>query len=123
MTGYFEGTFCKTMNSDELELRFLQLITRQYYEVVPEKYRTFCVFNARLLQMVLTHYRIASELMPCQIWLSRADDSIVLGFLDSKPRQVVAGMAMSRAARATTLLTPPFITFMKRLAQIYRMRF
>ena len=85
MTGYFEGTFCKTMNSDELELRFLQLLTRQYYEVVPEKYRTFCVFNARLLQMVLTHYRIASELMPCQIWLSRADDSIVLGFLDSKP--------------------------------------
>ena len=73
------------MNALEIEIKFLQLITRQYYEVVPEKYRTFCVFNARLLQMVLTHYRIASELMPCQIWLSRADDSIVLGFLDSKP--------------------------------------
>lgn len=73
------------MNSLELELRFLQLITRQYYEVVPEKYRTFCVFNARLLQMVLRHFGIQSELMPCQIWLSRADDSIALGFLDTQP--------------------------------------
>ena len=73
------------MNALELELRFLQLVTRQYYEVVPEKYRTYCVFNARLLQRVLTHYRIRSELMPCQIWLSRPADSIVLGFLDSKP--------------------------------------
>ena len=73
------------MNAAEVELKFLQLITRQYYEVVPEKYRTFCVFNARLLQMVLTHYGITSELMPCQIWLSRADDSIALGFLDTQP--------------------------------------
>ena len=73
------------MNALEIEIKFLQLITRQYYEVVPEKYRTFCVFNARLLQMVLTHYGIESELMPCQIWLSRPDDSIALGFLDTKP--------------------------------------
>jgi hypothetical protein len=73
------------MNATEVEMRFLQLITRQYYEVVPEKYRTFCVFNARLLQKVLSHYGIRSELMPCQIWLSRADDSIALGFLDTKP--------------------------------------
>ena len=78
-------SFCSYMNALEIEIKFLQLITRQYYEVVPEKYRTFCVFNARLLQMVLTHYRIASELMPCQIWLSRPDDSIALGFLDTKP--------------------------------------
>ena len=73
------------MNAIDIEIKFLQLITRQYYEVVPEKYRTFCVFNARLLQMVLRHFGIQSELMPCQIWLSRADDSIALGFLDTKP--------------------------------------
>jgi hypothetical protein len=73
------------MNTDKLEVIFLQLLTRQYYEVVPVKYRTFCVFNARLLQIVLNHYGIRNELMPCQIWLSRADYSIVLGFLDSKP--------------------------------------
>jgi len=73
------------MNSDSLRLKFLQFLTRQYYEVVPEKYKTFCVFNARLLQMVLAHYSIESELMPCQIWLSRTDDSIALGFLDTKP--------------------------------------
>ena len=63
----------------------MQFLTRQYYEVVPEKYKTFCVFNARLLQMVLAHYSIESELMPCQIWLSRPNDSIALGFLDTKP--------------------------------------
>jgi hypothetical protein len=68
------------MNTIEIEMRFLQLLTRQYYEVVPEKYRTFCVFNARLLQMVLRHFGIQSELMPCQIWLSRADDSIAWDF-------------------------------------------
>jgi hypothetical protein len=73
------------MNDTDIELRFLQLVTRQYYEVVPVKYRTFCVFNARLIQIVLSHYFIHSELMPCQIWLSRADDSIALGFLDTKP--------------------------------------
>jgi hypothetical protein len=75
----------REMNSDDIKLRFLQLLTRQYYEVVPKKYRTFCVFNARLLQIVLSHYFIHSELMPCQIWLSRADDSIALGFLDTTP--------------------------------------
>ena len=73
------------MNSDILRLKFLQFLTRQYYEVVPEKYKTFCVFNARLLQMVLAHYSIESELMPCQIWLSRPNDSVALGFLDTKP--------------------------------------
>ena len=73
------------MNTDKIQLKFLQFLTRQYYEVMPEKYRTFCVFNARLLQKVLTHFGIRSELMPCQIWLSRPDDSIALGFLDTKP--------------------------------------
>ena len=73
------------MNSDEIKLKFLQFLTRQYFEVVPVKYRTFCVFNARLLQIVLSHYGIPNELMPCQIWLSRADDIIALGFLDTKP--------------------------------------
>jgi hypothetical protein len=34
---------------------------------------------------MLAHYGIRSELMPCQIWLSRANDSIALGFLDTKP--------------------------------------
>jgi hypothetical protein len=63
----------------------LQFLTRQYFEVVPVKYRTFCVFNARLLQIVLSHYGIPNELMPCQIWLSRADEIIALGFLDTKP--------------------------------------
>lgn len=52
---------------------------------MPEKYRIFCVFNARLLQIVLKHYHIDSELMPCQIWLSRPDDSIALGFFDTQP--------------------------------------
>jgi len=51
------------MNSDEIKVKFLQFLTRQYFEVVPVKYRTFCVFNARLLQIVLSHYGIPNELM------------------------------------------------------------
>ncbi len=75
------------MAPDELKLKFLQFLTRQYYEIVPKKYKTFCVFNARLLHTVLSHYQFECELMPCQIWLSRADDSFALGFLDTKPME------------------------------------
>ena len=68
------------MNALEIEIKFLQLITRQYYEVVPEKYRTFCVFNARLLQMVLTHYRIASELSPARFGYRAQMTALCLAF-------------------------------------------
>lgn len=85
LINYYKYIDYPNMNPDGITLKFLQFVTKQYYEVVPEKYRTFCVFNARLLQIVLRHYQINSELMPCQIWLSRPDDSIALGFLDTQP--------------------------------------
>lgn len=72
-------------NPTEAELKFLQLVTKQYYEVVPAKYKTYCVFNANVLKTVLNHYGIEAELMPCQTWCSQHQKSIVLGFVGSNP--------------------------------------
>lgn len=59
----------------------VQVVGRHLYEVVPLNYATYCSFTARIVQVVLAHFGQACELVPCQIWYCRPDQTYVIGFL------------------------------------------
>ena len=69
----------------EEELLFVRLVAKQYYEVIPEKYKTFCVFNAQVLAKIFQHYGLDSEIIPCQTLLSEPSSSTLIGFVGSNP--------------------------------------
>lgn len=51
------------------------------YEVVPPHYATYCSFTSRIVKSVLSHFGLACELVPCQIWYCQPAQSYVIGFL------------------------------------------
>jgi len=70
---------------NETEILLLRLVAKQYYQVIPEKFKTFCVFNARVLAKVFEHFGIEAEVVPCQALLSQPAKSSVIGFVGSSP--------------------------------------
>jgi hypothetical protein len=59
----------------------LQVVGRHFYEVVPLKYATYCSFTSRIAKVVLEHLGVPCELVPCQIWYCKPDQTYVIGFL------------------------------------------
>ena len=70
---------------NETEILLLRLVAKQYYLVIPEKFKTYCVFNSRVLAKVFEHFGIESEVVPCQALLSQPAKSSVIGFVGSSP--------------------------------------
>lgn len=70
---------------NETEILLLRLVAKQYYLVIPEKFKTYCVFNSRVLAKVFEHFGIESEVVPCQTLLSQPSKSSVIGFVGSSP--------------------------------------
>jgi hypothetical protein len=70
---------------NESEILLVRLVAKQYYQVIPEKFKTYCVFNARVLAKVFEHFGIESEVVPCQALLSQPAKSSVIGFVGSSP--------------------------------------
>ncbi len=70
---------------NETEIIFVRLVAKQYYQVVPEKFKTYCVFNSRVLAKVFEHFGIESEVVACQALLSQPAMSTVIGFVGSSP--------------------------------------
>ena len=56
-------------------------MAHQFYEVVPHSYATYCAFTSRIVQAVLAHFGVASELVPSQILYCKPDHTYVIGFL------------------------------------------
>jgi hypothetical protein len=73
----------RTLNDTEILL--LRLVAKQYFQVVPDKFKTYCVFNARVLAKVFEHFGLESEVVPCQALLSQPSKSSVIGFVGSSP--------------------------------------
>ena len=70
---------------NETEILLLRLVAKQYYQIIPEKFKTYCVFNSRVLARVFEHFGIESEVVPCQALLSQPAKSSVIGFVGSSP--------------------------------------
>ena len=70
---------------NETEIIFVRLVAKQYYQVIPEKFKTYCVFNSRVLARVFEHFGIESEVVACQALLSQPAMSTVIGFVGSRP--------------------------------------
>lgn len=59
----------------------IDAVARQFYDVVPQRYATYCSFTSRIVQAVLTHFEVPSTLVPCQILYCKPDHTYVIGFL------------------------------------------
>ena len=70
---------------NETEILLVRLVAKQYYQVVPEKFKTYCVFNSRVLAKVFEHFGIEAEIIPCQALLSQPSRSTIIGFVGSNP--------------------------------------
>ena len=67
----------------EHEVLLARFVVKQYYEVIPKEFKTFCVFNASVLTKVFEHYGLDTEVIPCQTMLSQPKSSTVIGFVGS----------------------------------------
>lgn len=96
-------------------------ISRLYYEVVPEKYNTYCILTSQIMQDVLRHFDIPSYLIPCQLWCATDTSNYVVG-LFTAPRDkkwdghivcgtnnVIFDAAVSHFRREFSIDTPAFV--------------
>jgi len=56
-----------------------------YYDVIPEKYKGYCILNSQICHEVLRYFNIASFFLPTQLWCVDDDRNYVVGFTDSNP--------------------------------------
>ena len=59
----------------------IDAVAHQFYDVVPQRYATYCSFTSRIVQAVLAHFEVHSALVPCQILYCKPDHTYVIGFL------------------------------------------
>lgn len=67
-------------------LPFLNAMAVNYYSVIPEMYKKYCILNAQICQEVLRHFNIASFFMPTQLWCVDDASNYVVGFVGSEPQ-------------------------------------
>jgi hypothetical protein len=67
-------------------LPFLNAMAENYYQVIPEKYKKYCILNAQIAQDVLRHFNIASFFMPTQLWCVDDERNYVVGFVGNEPQ-------------------------------------
>jgi hypothetical protein len=66
-------------------LPFLTTMAANYYCVIPEVYKKYCILNAQICQEVLRHFNIASFFLPTQLWCVDDQNNYVVGFVGSTP--------------------------------------
>jgi hypothetical protein len=68
-------------------LNFLQAIGNIYFQVVPEKYKVYCILNAQVCQEVLRHFDIPALFLPTQLRCVTEKHNYVVGFTGSAPQE------------------------------------
>lgn len=66
-------------------LPFLTTMAANYYSVIPETYKKYCILNAQICQEVLRHFNIASFFLPTQLWCVDDEHNYVVGFVGNAP--------------------------------------
>lgn len=66
-------------------LPFLTAMAENYYEVVPEKYKKYCILNSQICQEVLRHFNVPSVFLPVQLWYEDEGHNYVAGFVGNAP--------------------------------------
>lgn len=65
---------------------FLENLANVYFQIVPEKYKKYCILNSQICQEVLRHFDIASFLIPAQLWFATDENNYIVGFVGHKPQ-------------------------------------
>lgn len=66
-------------------LPFLTAMAENYYTIIPEKYKKYCILNSQICQEVLRHFNVASFFLPAQLWYEDARHNYVAGFVGNAP--------------------------------------
>jgi hypothetical protein len=67
-------------------LPFLNAMAENYFNVIPEQYKKYCILNAQICQEVLRHFNIASFFLPTQLWCVDDERNYVVGFVGNEPQ-------------------------------------
>lgn len=51
-----------------------------YYQVVPERYKTYCALTAAISQRTLAHVGVEAHVLACQVWCVTPTQNYVVGF-------------------------------------------
>lgn len=66
---------------------FLEAIGNIYFQVVPEKYKLYCILNSQICQEVLRNFDIPAMFLPTQLWCVTEQHNYVVGFTGSAPKE------------------------------------
>lgn len=60
-------------------------LKENFFEVVPEHFKSFCALNASIVHHTLARFSITSTLQPCQLWCATPTRNVVIGFIHETP--------------------------------------
>lgn len=68
------------------DVKVLEALALQFYDVVPSEYKTYCTMTARIAQKVLGSFDVETTLQPCQVWYATPNHNYVVGFTGQAPK-------------------------------------
>ena len=68
------------MEAPREELAIVEQVTRSFYDVLPERLRTYCSAGARITQQALRRLGVESDLLPCQLMYAGPNVTYLVGF-------------------------------------------
>lgn len=64
------------------EASLIALLAKRFFLVVPQQYLTYCSLTAEVSRVVLQHFGLQAELVPCQLWCAQPNGRhAVVGFV------------------------------------------
>lgn len=70
----------RDIESQELAKKLLKKINDVFYDIVPEKYKTYCVLVSSITKFAIQANGLSADLIPCQVWYTNAETNYAIGF-------------------------------------------
>lgn len=68
------------------DVAILKAVEKNFFDVVPQKFETFCAFNAKIIEVTLGHFNIPAKAEPCQLWCATPSNNFIVGFIHENPK-------------------------------------
>lgn len=69
------------------EVEILKSVEKNFFDVVPQKFETFCALNASIIAATLRHFNIVAKVQPCQLWCATPSNNFIVGFIHETPME------------------------------------
>jgi hypothetical protein len=70
----------RDIERQELAKKLLKKSSNVFYDIVPEKYKTYCVLVSSIAKFAIQANGLNAKLTACQVWYTNAETNYAIGF-------------------------------------------